>query len=56
MNTDKATTFIGLVVGVMVATKVVTQDQGATLTSAFGIILGIAISLWGYFTNKGGSQ
>lgn len=52
MDKDKITTIAAAIVGVGVTLGVLTQEQAGVLTQAVGILMGIAIVVWGYETNK----
>lgn len=52
MNSDKVTTIVGLIVGLLVIVGGLTQEKAYTLQQAGTIIAGILIGIWGHATNK----
>ncbi len=52
MDKDRIATIAGLIVGAGVTLGVLTQEQAGVLTQAAGILVGLAIIVWGYVTNK----
>jgi hypothetical protein len=52
MNTDKLTTFLGLIVAAGVTFGIWSQEQSTVLRKLIESVLPLAIALWGIFTNK----
>ena len=52
MDKDKLTTLLGSIVAVLIGAGIVTQASGNTVLQVGGVLVGVAIFFWGFFTNK----